>query len=356
MSELRLVHVHGGEPGLRRERRGPRFVYVDDTTGEAVSDADTLRRIEGLRIPPAWTDVWISARPDTHLQATGLDAKGRRQYLYHPQWRRRREREKFDDMLDFASALPALRRAARRELDAEGSPREHGLALAIRLLDVGLFRVGWDRYARDNGHVGLTTLRREQVTLFDDAARFDYVGKHGKRRRMTVRDPEAVVALRPLRGRRGEPVELLAYRGRDGWHRITAADVNNALRSWAEGPYSAKEFRTWAATVLAAAALAREQAAGQRASRRAVGRAVRQVSIALGNTPAVARASYIDPRVIASYEQGTVIELPADMPEAAMPLRIEVEGGDVIIEHPTDPTGHRLREDVERRVRSLLAG
>jgi hypothetical protein len=171
-----------------------------------------------------------------------------------------------------------------------------------------------------------------------------------------VRDPEAVVALRPLRGRRGEPVELLAYRGRDGWHRITAADVNTALRCWAEGPYSAKEFRTWAATVLAAAALAREQAAGQRASRRAVGRAVRQVSIALGNTPAVARASYIDPRVIASYEQGTVIELPADEPEAAMPLRIDVEGGDVIIEHPTDPTGHPLREDVERRVRSLLAG
>ena len=356
MSELRLVHVHGGEPGLRRERRGPRFVYVDDTTGEAVSDADTLGRIERLRIPPAWTDVWISARPDTHLQATGLDAKGRRQYLYHPQWRRRRELETFDDMLEFASALPALRRAARRELDAEGSPREHGLALAIRLLDVGLFRVGWDRYARDNGHVGLTTLRREQVTLLDDAARFDYVGKHGKRRRMTVLDAEAVVALRPLRGRRvAEPLELLAYRGRDGWHRITAADVNNALRCWAEGPYSAKEFRTWAATVLAAAALAREHAAGQRASRRAVGRAVRQVSIALGNTPAVARASYSDPRVIASYEQGTVIELPAHMPEAAMPLRIEMEGGEVIIEHPTDRTGQPLREDVEWRVRSLLA-
>jgi DNA topoisomerase-1 len=360
MSEIELVHVHGGEPGLRRERRGRRFAYVDDGTAEQVTDPDTLARIAALRIPPAWTDVWISASDDTHLQATGLDARRRRQYLYHPEWRRRRDAEKFDDMLDFAAALPGLRRAAQRQLDgdagAAGAPREHALALAIRLLDVGLFRVGWDRYARDNGHVGLTTLRREQVTLLPDAVRFDYIGKHGKRRRMTVRDPDAVVALGPLRRRRGAPVELLAYRDRanGGWHRVTASDVNNALRAWAAGPYSSKEFRTWAATVLAAAALAREHASGRDGGQRAVSRAVREVSTALGNTPAVARASYIDPRVIDSYERGLVIDLPAAMPDAAMPLRIDTADGDVVIELPTDAAGHPLREAIERRVQALL--
>jgi DNA topoisomerase IB len=351
---MELVHVHGGEPGLRRERRGSKLVCVDEATGQPVTDPETIARVEALHVPPAWTDVWISARPDTHLQATGLDAKGRRQYLYHPEWRHRRDAEKFDDMLNFAAALPALRQAAQEQLGAEDAPREHALALAIRLLDVGLFRVGWDRYARDNGHVGLTTLRREQVTVLDDAVRFDYVGKHGKRRRMTVRDPDAVVAIGPLRRRRGEPVELLAYRTNGAWHRVTASDVNNALRSWAEGPYSAKEFRTWAGTVLAAAALARAHAAGRPATKRAVNQAVREVSTALGNTPAVARASYIDPRVIDSYENGIVIELPADTPEAAMPLRIETGDGGVVVELPTDATGHPLREDVERRVQSLL--
>jgi DNA topoisomerase IB len=350
-----LVHVHGGEPGLRRERRAQQVVYRADATGVPVTDRDTIARIEALHIPPAWTDVWISARDDTHLQATGLDAKGRRQYLYHPEWRRRRDAEKFDDMLRFAAALPALRRATQEQLSAAGAPREHALALAIRLLDVGLFRVGWDRYARDNGHVGLTTLRREQVRLLDDAVQFDYVGKHGKRRRMTVRDPDAVVALGPLRRRRGQPLELLAYRSKGGWHRITASDVNNALRSWTQGPYSAKEFRTWAATVLAAEALARAHAAGRDGSRRAVDQAVREVSTALGNTPAVARASYIDPRVIDAYQDGMVIELPTDAPEAAMPLRIDTGDGGVVIELPTDAAGHPRREDVERRVQALLA-
>jgi DNA topoisomerase-1 len=351
---MKLVHVHGGEPGLRRERRGGKLVHVDDATGEPVTDPGTIARIEALHIPPAWTGVWISARSDTHLQATGLDAKGRRQYLYHPEWRQRRDAEKFDDMLDFAAALPALRRAAQQQLGSEGAPREHALALAIRLLDVGLFRVGWDRYARDNGHVGLTTLRREQVTVLEDAVRFDYIGKHGKRRRMTVRDPDAVGAIGPLRRRRGDPGELLAYRTNGAWHRVTASDVNNALRSWAQGPYSAKEFRTWAGTVLAAAALARAHAAGRPATKGAVNQAVREVSTALGNTPAVARASYIDPRVIEAYEQGIVIELPPQAPAAAMPLRIDTGDGGVVIELPADAIGHPLRDDVEQRVQSLL--
>ena len=186
-----LVHVHGGEPGLRRERPGGGFVYRDPD-GEPVTDAETLERIAALGIPPAWTDVWIAREPNAHLQATGVDAKGRRQYLYHPAWRRRRDQEKFDDMLAFAARLPAVRRTAKDLLDGDGIPRERALALAVRLLDVGFFRVGWDRYARDNGHVGLTTLRRHDVTVSGTAARFDYVAKSGKRRRLTVRDPQSV--------------------------------------------------------------------------------------------------------------------------------------------------------------------
>ncbi len=350
-----LVHLHGGEPGLRRERRGERLVILDHE-GREVTDAETLERIRALAIPPAWTDVWIAAIPNAHLQATGVDAKGRRQYLYHPLWRRRRDEEKFGDMLAFAERLPVLRHVAREHLRPRRVPqREHTLALAIRLLDVGMFRVGWDRYARDNGHVGLTTLCREHVTVAGDEARFDFVAKSGKRRRMTVRDPQSVAALGPLRRRRDGPAELLVYRpdGRDVWRRIQAADVNNGLRAWAQGPFSAKEFRTWGATVLAAVALAREHADGRHGPR-AVSRAVRKVSSALGNTPAVARASYIDPRVVERYEDGDVIDLPAGTPEAAEPLRIEDGLDGVVIELPTDVDGDALRTEVERRVRELL--
>jgi DNA topoisomerase IB len=350
-----LIHVHGGELGLRRERHGSGFVIVD-AEGEPVTDQPTLERIRSVRIPPAWTDVWIAAAPNAHLQATGVDAKGRRQYIYHPAWRERRDHEKFDDMLAFAARLPDVRMTVKRLLAGDGLGRERTLALALRLLDIGFFRVGWDRYARDNGHVGLTTLRRDQVKLLGSAVRFDYVAKSGKRRRMTVRDPQTVDALAPLRRRRGAPAELLVYRvggPARGWRRIQAPDVNNALRCWAEGPYSAKEFRTWAATVMAAVALAREHAAG-RARAQAVRRAVRDVSTALGNTPAVARASYIDPRVIELYEDGVVVDLPADLQPTAVPLRIETEQDGIVVELPTDVDGDLVRIDVERRVREML--
>jgi DNA topoisomerase-1 len=343
--------VHGGEPGLRRERRGRSFAY-SDADGRPVRDPDVLARIHALAIPPAWTEVWISADPKAHLQATGVDAKGRRQYRYHPLWRQRRESEKFDDMLGFATALPSIRSTAKA-LMHDGPPRERTLALAVRLLDVGFFRVGWDRYARDNGHVGLATLRRDHVTLLPSAARFDFIAKSGKRRRLTVRDPESVQALAPLKRRQGAPEELLAYRTDAGWRRVQAPDVNNALRCWAAGPCSAKEFRTWAATVLAAVALAREHAEGRHGGR-AVGRAVRTVSAALGNTPSVARSSYIDPRVIESYDNGAVIELPADLAAAAVPVHIEAGDDGVVVELPTDVDGDRMRLEVEKRVLDLL--
>jgi DNA topoisomerase IB len=257
-------------------------------------------------------------------------------------------------MLGFAQRLPEIRATARGHLSTEHADREQTLALSIRLLDVGLFRVGWDRYARDNGHVGLTTLRRENVTLRGDEVRFDFVAKSGKRRRMTVRDPQSVRALGQLKRRRGSPPELLVYPALHGWRRIHAPDVNNTLRCWGRGPYSAKEFRTWAATVLAAAALAREHAAGNRGPR-AVNRAIREVSTALGNTPAVARSSYIDPRVIAAFEHDLVIDVPDARSPADVAMRVETSGNGVVLELPTDVDEDAVRLDIEGRVRALLA-
>jgi DNA topoisomerase I len=348
----RLVYVSGGELALRRERRDGQFVIVD-ADGVPITDGETLGRVGALRIPPAWTDVWISTAPNAHLQATGLDAKGRRQYLYHPLWRLRRDEEKFDDMLEFAERLPNVRAVARGLLASDHADRERTLALAVRLLDIGLFRVGWDRYARDNGHVGLTTLRRENVTLQGLDVRFDFIAKSGKRRRMRVRDPQSVRVLAHLRRRRGSPHELLVYPSQGTWHRIHAADVNNTLRCWGDGPYSAKEFRTWAATVLAAVALAREHATGKRGPK-AVSRAVREVSMALGNTPAVARSSYIDPRLITLFENDVVIDLPDSSSPPAVPMRID--GDVIVVELPTDVDEDAIRLDVEHRVRELLVG
>jgi DNA topoisomerase I len=318
-----------------------------------VTDTETLRRVSALRIPPAWTQVWIAVLPNAHLQATGLDSKGRRQYLYHPLWRVRRDHEKYDDMLEFAGKLPQIRATTRSLLGARHGKRDRTLALAMRLLDIGLFRVGWDRYARDNGHVGLTTLRRENVTLRGSEVHFDFVAKSGKRRRMTVRDVQSVAALAELKRRRGVPDELLVYRSEHGWQRIHAPDVNNALRTWGEGPYSAKEFRTWSATVLAAVALAREHKIGERGPR-AVSRAVGEVSSALGNTPAVARSSYIDPRVITLFQSDEVIELPEAPRPAAFTVEIELADDDVVMELPTDSDSDAVRLEVEQRVQALL--
>ena len=347
-----LLYVHGGELGLRRERGHGEWVILD-SVGESVADTEVLDRIRALRIPPAWTHVWIAASPNAHLQATGFDSKGRRQYLYHPLWRVRRDHEKYDDMLEFADKLPRIRAATRSLLGARHGDRDRTLALAIRLLDIGLFRVGWDRYARDNGHVGLTTLRRENVTLRGPDVHFDFVAKSGKRRRMTVRDPQSVAALAQLKRRRGVPDELLVYRSDRGWQRVHAPDVNNALRAWGGGPYSAKEFRTWSATVLAAVALAREHGNDQRGPR-AVSRAVHEVSSALGNTPAVARASYIDPRVITLFESDRVIELPETADPAGFTLEIELAGDHAVMELPTDIDGDAVRLEVERRVQALI--
>jgi DNA topoisomerase I len=316
--QLRLAH--GFDPGISRIGDRAPFTY-EDASGGSISDPAVLAQIGSLAIPPAWRGVWISADPDSHLQATGIDSRGRKQYRYHPAWRHDRDELKFTDMEAFGRVQPRLRDHVSRALgeDRQLSHRRV-LALSLRLLDVGLFRVGSDRYARDNQHYGLTTLLSNQLTIRNRQAVFDYTGKAGRRQRLSITDPEALVVLTTLRRRRSGPAELLAYRGPRGWTRIHREDVNNFLRVEAAGPFSAKEYRTWNATVLAAVTLAKER---PRASRAAVV-ASRAAAAVLGNTPAIARRSYIDPRILDLYAAGKVLEAD-DWPSDSWRARARVE-------------------------------
>jgi DNA topoisomerase IB len=252
--------------------------------------------------------VWICPDPDGHLQAVGTDAAGRRQYRYHDRWRARRDREKFDHMLEFARALPRIRRVAARDLRREGVPRERVLACAVRLLDLGFFRIGGEEYADENGGYGLATLERRHVTVrAGGVVEFDYVSKAGRRRRQDLVDPDVHAVVATLKRRRSGGDSLLAYRnGR--WVDVHPADVNEYLRAAARDDVTAKDFRTWHATVLAAVGVAvSTDARTPTARKRAVSRAVAEVAGYLGNTPAVCRASYIDPRVFDRYRAGATI-------------------------------------------------
>jgi DNA topoisomerase IB len=302
-------------PGLRRVGHGRGFSYVDPG-GERVTDADTLARIRELAIPPAWGEVWICLDRRGHLQATGIDAAGRKQYLYHEAWRRRRDREKFRRMLEFGAALPALRRAVARDLDADGLGRQRVLACAVRLLDVGLFRVGGEEYADEGGGLGLATLYKRHVAVREGVMHFDFPAKSGVRRVQDVVDRDCEPVIRALRERRGGGSKLLAFDQDGRWVGVRADDINDYLKAHLDERFSAKDFRTWNATVLAATALAGQPQAlpSEAARKRAIDAVVRAVSDALGNTPAVARRAYIDPRVFDRYRSGWTIApaLPAD--------------------------------------------
>jgi DNA topoisomerase I len=295
-------------PGISRRRRGRGFSYID-ADGERLADPDLLERIRGLGIPPAWRDVWICADPCGHLQATGIDAAGRKQYLYHEAWRARRDQEKFDDMVRFAHALPALRERVAADLGDGGDPtRGRVLACAVRLLDRGFFRVGSEEY---KGSHGLATLHKAHVTLGDDGEMvFDYPAKSGARRVQGVTDPEAAAVIARLKRRRSGGDGLLAYRERREWRDLRSDDVNEYIKDAAGEGFSAKDFRTWSATVIAALALAVSgPAQGTATSRkRAINRAVKETAYYLGNTPAVCRASYIDPRIFDAYRGGLVLD------------------------------------------------
>jgi DNA topoisomerase IB len=305
---VRTRRVDCSGPGIRRLRRGRGFAYVG-VDGQPLRDPEVLARIRALVIPPAWRDVWICPVPNGHLQAVGTDAAGRRQYLYHQAWRTRRDQEKFDHMLEFARALPGLRQRVAADLAEEGLTRERVLACATRLLDRGFFRMGSEGYAEQNQTYGLATIHQRHVRLDGDVIAFDYVTKGGKRRLQSVLDPEAHEVVAALLRRRGGGPELLGFRRGGAWVDVRSEDVNAYIKEQTGGDFTAKDFRTWAATVLAAVALASSfpVARSRTARTRAVRRAVQEVAQYLGNTPAVCRASYIDPRLFDRYRSGLTV-------------------------------------------------
>ena len=307
---VRLRRSSPDKPGWTRRRRGKGWSYLDQK-GAPITDPEALERIKSLVIPPAWTNVWICPDHRGHLQAVGTDAAGRRQYLYHPEWREHRDREKHARVIEVARKLPEARAAVARDLAGEGLTRRRVLACAFRLLDLGFFRNGGEDYAAENGTFGLSTLHREHVTVHRDGGlTFTYLAKHGLERTITLHDPQVYAVVSRLARLRKPGEELLGYTGDDGtWHDITTTDVNEYVKEHL-GEASAKDFRTWHATVLAAMALAVSTPTlpSPTARKRAVSRAMKEVSTYLGNTPTVARASYVDPRVIDLFHDGRTIE------------------------------------------------
>jgi DNA topoisomerase IB len=316
---MRLRRSDCSGPGFRRLRRGRGFSY-HDPQGQRLTDPEALVRIAELAIPPAWRDVWICSDPRGHLQATGIDAAGRKQYLYHPRWREQRDRAKFERMTEFAQALPRLRRNVNRGLRDPEPTHEAVLACATRLLDIGLFRIGSEQYADEDGGVGLATIRSEHVTVSGSALVFDYPAKSGVRRVHRVEDRQCAQLVAKLKRRRGGPEELLAYRAGRRWLPVRSDEINQYLKQAIGEQFSAKDFRTWNATVLAAVVLAaRADGAGTKAARqRAIKQAIVDVATVLGNTPAVARSAYIDPRVIDRYLSGWTINVNGSRSRTAL--------------------------------------
>jgi DNA topoisomerase I len=309
---------HG--PGITRERAGKGFRYRDPS-GAEVTDPGTLQRIGALVIPPGWTDVWISPDPLGHIQATGVDSRGRTQYRYHQVWREQRDVQKFAHMLRFADALPALRSATVRDLGGRHLDRDRVAAGAVRLLDLGLFRIGGEKYAELDHHYGATTLQKQDVTVTRDGVAFDYIAKEGKRRTITVRDEAVRPLVRALIRSDSPSGSLFSVQDGGTWRPLRSHEVSGYIAAHAGGHFTAKEFRTWNATVLMALLLASAEPAPTARSRKsAIAAGVRGVAEWLGDTPAVARGSYIDPRVISRYESdgllATIPRLPAVLPAA----------------------------------------
>ncbi|NYG57065.1 DNA topoisomerase IB [Nocardioides perillae] len=304
---VRLRRTSPDQPGWTRRRAGSGFAYLDQH-GQRLAPQDRAR-VEALVIPPAWRDVWITPHRNGHLQAVGTDDAGRRQYLYHPEWRTRRDAEKFARMEEFGAALARARELVVTDLGREGMPLERACAAAVRLLDLGYFRIGNDVYADTHGSFGLTTLERRHVRRRQDQLVFAFVGKSGVEHRIEIDDRVVVEAIEVMRRRRGQDARLLSYKHGRSWRSLLPDLVNDYVRESTGLQATAKDFRTWHATVLAAAALAETPEHGEtKASRkRAVSGAMKEVSQFLGNTPTLARSSYVDPRVVEAYERGDTI-------------------------------------------------
>ena len=330
---------HGA--GIGRRARGEGFSYYDLDTGATVEDAEHLDRVAAMVLPPAWRDVWISYAPDGHIQAVGTDAAGRRQYRYHEEWTRQRSEEKFLRVARLGAVMPAARTELERLLEGDGLGRERVMAGAVWLLDLGVFRVGGDEYAHagkgGDASFGLATLRREHATARRAGdVEFRYIAKAGVPRTLTIADPATHRLVTSLKRRRGGGDDLLAYRSRSGgtatWHDVTAEDVNDAVREILGEEFTAKDLRTWNANVVAAVALATHVGedgaapAAERRRKKAVTATMKSVAEQLGNTPAVARSSYVDPTLVAHFESGHTV---VDAVRAASPhsptMRVQVE-------------------------------
>ena len=302
-----LRYVSDTSPGIRRRRAGKGFRY-EGPDGATVSQKERLNRIRSLAVPPAWTDVWICPSPLGHIQATGRDAKGRKQYRYHSRWREVRDETKYGRMIEFGRALPRLRRRVQRDLSRPGMAREKVVALVVRLLDSSSIRVGNSEYARDNESFGLTTMRQKHVAVRGEVMRFKFTGKSGREHDVTVTDRRLAAIVRRCAELPGQ--ELFRYLDEAGEPRtVESADVNEYLRETTGDDFSAKDFRTWAGTVLAACELARLGFAESEADAKSnLVEAVKAVAARLGNTQSVCRKCYVHPAVIESYLSGRMID------------------------------------------------
>jgi DNA topoisomerase-1 len=301
-----LKYVNDDDPGIARKVIGERFVYVLPS-GRSVKDTRTKARIKKLVIPPAWTDVWICPMASGHIQAKGRDARGRKQYRYHPEWQKSRDETKFNKILAFARVLPRLRKRIRQHMRRKRLDREKVLATVVMLLELTLIRVGNKEYARTNGSFGLTTLQDRHVTFSKSETRFRFRGKTGKVWKLAISDRRIARIVRSCQDLPGQ--HLFQYEDEDGIHAVTSEDVNAYLREVTGEDISAKDFRTWAGTVLAAVALSEYEAVdSEAAAKRNIRRAIESVAARLGNTPTICRKCYVHPEILQCYFEGELAQ------------------------------------------------
>jgi DNA topoisomerase-1 len=326
---VRLRRSNASGRGYRRVAAGKGFSYRD-LDGSTLPPGPIRDRLEGIGIPPAWTDVWISPFDNGHIQATGLDAVGRRQYIYHPEWRERKDRVKFDRALQLAESLPTARRLATMDLRSDGHTRERVLAAAFRMLDSGSLRVGSERYTNENGSHGLATLLCAHVRVRKDCLELKFPAKSGKDWESEIHDADLAALVRTLK-RRGPNARLLAYKDGRSWHPVTSADINAYVKERTGSDFTAKDFRTLRGTVAAAVSLARSGPQKTVSARKsAISVAMLEASAVLGNTPSIARKSYVDPRLLDHFAAGETID-PKRVDSAEAELRaLLYREGDVV--------------------------
>lgn len=316
---MRLRRSNASGRGYRRVAAGKGFSYRD-LDGTTLPPGPVRERLESIGIPPAWTDVWISPFDNGHIQATGLDAVGRRQYIYHPEWRERKDRVKFDRALQLAESLPSARRRVTMDLRSEGLSNERVLAAAFRMLDSGSLRVGSEKYTNENGSHGLATLLCAHVKVRNDTLLLSFPAKSGKTWESEITDPDLAALIRILK-KRGGNARLLAYRERRRWHPVSSADINAYVKDRTGSDFTAKDFRTLRGTIAAAVSLARSGPQRSVTARKAaISQAMREVAAVLGNTPSIARKSYVDPRLLDHFAAGETID-PRRLDSAEAELR-----------------------------------